>query len=119
MTSGGAAPALAGGLQALRGIERGQWELRERGANTVPRRICVEDPAQLLQVQHPGAACRRFVVMDAARRVVITYQCVDHGAGRTDLRVETSRLVQINAQGISDSAPFSMSLEGRRVGDCE
>lgn len=119
MTSGGRAPANTGGLRALNGIERGEWELRERGTRSTPRRICLEDPAQLLQVQHPGASCRRYVVTDAANRAVVTYHCSDRGAGRTDLRVETSRLVQIDAQGVSDSAPFSMSLEGRRVGNCE
>lgn len=118
MAPGGQPPARKGGLQALSGIERGTWELRERGTRSVPRRICIGDPAQLIQVQHPGANCRRFVVTDAANHAVVTYQCTDQGTGRTDLRVETPRLVQINAQGVADSAPFSLSLEARRTGEC-
>lgn len=119
MTPGGAAPQRAGALKALSAVEKGKWELRERGVKAPPRYVCVRDPAQLLQVQHPEATCRRYVVTDAANRSIVTYQCTDHGAGRSDLRVETSRLVQIDAQGVSNGAPFSMSIEARRVGDCE
>jgi hypothetical protein len=49
---------------------------------------------------------------------VVSYQCIGAGKGRTDIRVETPRLVQIDAQGIADGAPFALSLEGRRTGDC-
>ena len=118
MSPGGPAPVRAPGLMALSGLEPGQWELREHGSKAPPRRICIGDPAQLLQVQHPGATCRLFVVTDAANHAVVTYQCTDSGAGRTDLRVETSRLIQIDAQGVADSAPFSLSLEGRKTGEC-
>jgi hypothetical protein len=118
MAPGGVAPVRAGGLKALSGLETGQWELRDRGSHAPARRICLGDPAQLLQIQHPGANCRRFVVSDDAEHAVVTYQCNDAGNGRTDLRVETSRLVQINAQGVADSAPFVLSLEGRRTGEC-
>jgi hypothetical protein len=120
MAPAGPAPAAPrAGLMALGGLERGQWELREKGSHVPPRRICIGDPAQLLQVQHPGASCRRFVVMDAANHAIVTYQCTDTGAGRTDLRVETPRLVQIDAQGVADSAPFSIALEGRKTGECK
>jgi len=119
MTQGGAAPSAP--VTALRQLEKGQWELRERGASRsqAPReRICVGDPSQLLQVQHKAGGCSRFVVADTADHAVITYQCPSRGNGRTDLRVETPRLVQIDSQGVSDGAPFALSLEGRRTGDC-
>jgi hypothetical protein len=32
--------------------------------------------------------------------------------------VETPRLVQIQSQGVADSAPFSFTIEARRTGDC-
>lgn len=118
MSPGAPAPVRAGGLKALHGIDAGQWELRERGSHGPARRICLGDPAQLLQIQHPGLNCQRFVVSDEAQRAVVTYQCTDAGNGRTDLRVETSRLIQISAQGIASKAPFSLSIEGRRTGDC-
>lgn len=119
VSPGGAAPS-APRMSALRQLERGQWELRERGARptTAPKRICVGDPAQLLQVQHKDGGCSRFVVADTQERAVVTYQCNGRGNGRTDLRVETPRLVQIDSQGVADGAPFAVSIEGRRTGDC-
>ncbi|MBB6123761.1 DUF3617 domain-containing protein [Sphingobium subterraneum] len=120
MAPGGSAPKAAGML-ALHGLEKGQWELRERGRTPPerqPRKVCVGDPAQLMQVGHPRASCSRFVVADEASRAAVTYQCNGAGSGRTDLRVETSRLVQIDAQGVANGAPFSLALEGRRVGNC-
>lgn len=117
MAPGGQVSA-RGPLLALKGLEHGQWELRERGSAGPARRICVGDPIQLLQPQHPGGQCRRFVVTDAQNRAVVTYQCSDAGSGRTDLRVETSRLVQIDAQGVADSEPFAVMYEARRTGEC-
>lgn len=122
MQQGGRPPVLPGGpnVAALRGLEPGQWELRERGDDPhgEPRRICVGDPVQLLQPRHSRAACRRFVIDDSARHAVVTYECDGSGSGRTDLRVETPRLVQIDSQGVSSGAPFAVTIEGRRTGDC-
>lgn len=119
VSPGGAAPS-APRMSALRQLEKGQWELRERGARptSAPKRICVGDPSQLLQVQHKDGGCSRFVVADTEERAVVTYQCNGRGNGRTDLRVETPRLVQIDSQGVADGAPFALSIEGRRTGDC-
>ncbi len=106
-------------LMALAGLERGLWELRERDVRGAPAtRQCVRYPSQLVQARHPGARCRYFVIADRPGRAILSYQCENAGTGRTDLRVETPRLVQIESQGIAEGAPFSVSLEGRRVGDC-
>lgn len=122
MQQGGRLPAVSagGGVTALRGLEPGQWELRERGedSRSEPRRICVGDPVQLLQPKHSRAVCRRFVIDDSARHAVVTYECDGSGSGRTDLRVETPRLVQIDSQGVSSGAPFAVTIEGRRTGAC-
>ena len=121
MSPSGTAPK-APNVNALRGLERGQWELRERGVEArsrKPRRICLDDPSRLLQLRHNNGDCRRYVVDDSADHAVVTYECKGAGTGRTDLRVETPRLVQIDSQGIADGAPFSMSIEGRRTGDCQ
>ena len=121
MSPSGKAPA-PDKVAALNSLEKGQWELRERGDTPTPKskpqRICIGEPSQLLHPLHSGANCHRFVVSDEAKHTVITYECNGHGSGRTDLRVETPRLVQIVAQGIANGAPFSVSMEGRRTGDC-
>jgi hypothetical protein len=49
----------------------------------------------------------------------VTYDCAQAGQGRTALRVETARLVQIDSQGVSGGTPFAMTLEARRVGACK
>ena len=41
-----------------------------------------------------------------------------NGYGRTNLRREISRLVQIESQGIVDGLPFQFAAEARRVGAC-
>jgi len=119
MSPNGKPPAAS--MTALRQLEKGQWELRDRGArrDDPPRqRICVGDPSQLLRAGHSGQGCDQFVVADQADRAVVTYQCRGKGNRRTDLRVETPRLVQIQSQGVTDGAPFAEQLEARRIGDC-
>lgn len=105
-------------LEALSGLEQGEWELKEHGGASAPRRLCIGDAAQLLQPHHPGRQCKRFVLENSAQRVAVTYDCARAGQGRTALRVETARLVQIDSQGVSGGAPFAMTIEGRRVGAC-
>lgn len=104
--------------QALRALEAGEWELHGRGEGAATRKLCVSDLRQLLQVQHGRALCRAFMISDSSNAVTVTYDCAAGGNGRTDLRVETTRLVQIQSQGIADGAPFAFAAEGRRVGDC-
>jgi hypothetical protein len=48
----------------------------------------------------------------------VQYTCRGRGYGRTHIRRETSRLVQIDTQGIADGRPFAFAAEARRVGDC-
>ncbi len=105
-------------LAALRGVELGQWELRERASDDEPRRICLSHASQLLQLRHFNQSCKRFVVSDSARAATVTYDCAGGGSGRSDVRVETPRLVQIRSQGIAGGAPFSYDVEGRHVGAC-
>lgn len=99
-------------------LEAGEWELRGRGEDAGLRRLCVTDRRQLLQIQHPRHNCKTFVVSDSAAMLIVTYECGAGGGGRTELRTETPRLVQIHSQGVAGGAPFSFALEGRRVGDC-
>lgn len=112
------APAQAPGLPALGAIERGLWELRERGSSAAPRKICVADPSTLIQIRHGSTACSRFVIDSKPDRATVHYTCPGAGHGRTTIRVETSRLIQIDSQGIADDSPFNFSYEGRRTGAC-
>jgi hypothetical protein len=103
----------------LEQIQSGQWELRSiDAAQDAPTRLCLGEVRQLLQPHHPGALCRQFVSESGPDKVTVTYDCGARGQGRTALRVETPRLVQIDSQGVSDGRPFALRLEGRHVGAC-
>ncbi len=117
--SAAAVVAQSDSFAALTSLERGEWELTGRGNTATPRRLCLGDVAQLLQPNHPGRQCKRFVVENSASNVAVTYDCAQAGQGRTALRVETARLVQIDSQGVSGGLPFALNLEGRHVGTCK
>lgn len=117
-TAAWAEPARAPAPQALQRLETGEWELHDRDGGAETRKLCVSDLRQLLQVQHGQELCRSFTVSDSAHAATVTYDCAAAGNGRTDLRVETTRLVQIRSQGIAQGAPFAFAAEGRRIGDC-
>jgi hypothetical protein len=105
-------------LAALARLEPGQWELHSRDPANPSFRLCVKDLSDLLQVRHIGKSCSHFVVEDKPMRASVTYACPKAGHGRTDLRVETSRLIQLSSQGVADGLPFALNLEGRRTGEC-
>lgn len=105
-------------LGMLDQIEKGRWELRIRDKGGGVERLCLGDPRRLIQLRHPAANCERLVVNDGASEVTVQYTCRGQGYGRTYIRLESSRLVQIESQGIADGLPFSFAAEGRRVGDC-
>lgn len=106
-------------LALLTQLERGTWQLVERGSTRPPRAICLGDARALLQPQHPQATCSRFIVSDTAEAVTVSYDCGAAGNGRTTIRRETNRLVQVETQGIARGSPFSMTLEARRTGTCQ
>lgn len=110
-------PANAPTLAAISGLEPGQWQLRssEGGAS---RSVCVSDTRTLLQTEHAGVACNRFVIANDPRQATVHYTCPGAGHGRTTIRVETPRLIQIDTQGVSRNEPFAVRLEGRRTGAC-
>jgi hypothetical protein len=111
-------PAQAPAITALALLQPGQWALRSRGDASETRSLCVRDPLALLQVRHTANACSRFVIANNARDTTVHYTCPGSGHGRTSIRVETSKLVQIQSQGIADNEPFSLQFEGRRIGEC-
>lgn len=104
-------------LAMLDQLEKGRWELRIRDDASV-QRLCINDPRRLIQLRHPTASCERLIVDDDATQVTVQYTCRGQGYGRTHIRRESSRLVQIDSQGIAEGLPFSFAAEARRVGDC-
>lgn len=113
------ATAQAPSLAMLGTLERGQWQLHDREDADAPvRNLCLGDARLLLQLRHERAQCSRYVIEDGERSVTVHYTCPGQGHGRTTIRKETSRLVQIDTQGIASGAPFSIAYEARRVGPC-
>jgi hypothetical protein len=106
-----------GALGMLDQLEPGRWELRFRDAPGAER-LCLRDGRGLIQLRHPQEQCERFVVNDDANDVTIQYTCRGRGYGRTHVRRESGRLVQIETQGIAEGLPFNFAAEARRVGDC-
>ncbi len=103
---------------ALRVLEPGQWALRSPDSSAPPRTLCISDPRVLLQLRHGGGSCSKYLITNDAAQVVVHYACAGQGNGRTTVRVETPRVVQIESQGIEGKQPFDLAYEGRRVGEC-
>lgn len=106
-------PAMA----MLSELERGSWQIRNR-ANGAVRSVCLGDARQFIQLRHPRTECSRYVITDTREEVTVHYTCTAQGHGRTTIRRETNRLVQIDTQGIVSNAPFSDAFEARRTGPC-
>src|SRR5690606_695953 len=87
-------------LQMLDGLAKGSWSLRIRDGGTKP--LCLRDGRELLQLQHTERGCRRVVLNDNVGSVTVQYTCPGNGYGRTTVRRESQRLVQIQTQGIQD-----------------
>ncbi|PZQ21623.1 MAG: hypothetical protein DI569_11340 [Sphingopyxis macrogoltabida] len=113
-----AVPAQAPSLTMLDGLEKGSWQLRERGKDGVLQTLCLGDGRRLIQVHHPRSNCSRYVIDDTPASVTVHYTCPGAGHGRTTIRNETNRLVQIDTQGIAEGRPFSQAIEARRTGGC-
>lgn len=112
-----AAPALSQDSAMLARLEAGRWELR--GANNAPiGALCLGNPMQLTQPYHRGQNCTRDVIAADARSMTVSYSCPGVGRGRTQIRFETPRLIQIDSQGLDRGAPFAVRAEARRVGPC-
>jgi len=106
------------GAQAmLARLEAGQWELRGAGNSRIAS-ICLGNPILLTQPQHGAAPCSRDVVAADAGSMTVNYSCPGIGRGRTTLRFETPRLIQIESQGLDHGAPFALRAQARRVGAC-
>jgi hypothetical protein len=101
-------------VTSLATLDRGEWELRPRSG--APERVCLRDGRQLIQLRHPRQVCESVIVTDEPHDVTVQYTCRGNGYGRTHIRPETDRLVQIDTQGIVDGLPFNFEAEARWVG---
>ena len=116
-----AGPALATvsvDIAALSGLERGRWEVRDLDSGEARPGLCLGDPAQLVQLEHPGSVCPSEVVENARGAATVQYSCSGRGFGHTHVRVETPRLIRIETQGLNNGRPFSRRFEAKRAGRC-
>lgn len=118
LTSTSLALANANDLALLHTLERGQWSFRATGAEAPMTKICLGNPELLTQIQHSGVACDRYVVRSTVNSVTVSYTCKGQGQGLTTIRKESNRIIHIQSQGIHNNAPFSFSVEGRKIGPC-
>ena len=105
-------------LALLDQLDRGLWEVRSRDGTGTAYPLCLDNGRALLQLRHPTANCDRLIVTDQPALVTVQYTCRGQGYGRTTIRRETDRLVQIETQGIAQGLPFDFLAEARRIGDC-
>ncbi len=68
-----AVPAQAPTLAMLDRLEKGSWQLRERGKDAVLQTVCLGDARRLIQVYHPRATCSRYVIEDTPTSVTVHY----------------------------------------------
>lgn len=105
-------------LGMLDQIEPGRWEIRLRDGTRRTYPICIDNGRKLIQLRHEALNCDRLVIDDRADQVTVQYTCRGRGYGRTSIRRETGRLVQIQTQGIAEGLPFEFAAEARRTGEC-
>ena len=105
------------GHPMLTRLEAGQWELRGSG-NARITAICLGNPILLTQPRHGASPCTRDVVAADSDSMTVNYSCPGLGRGRTTIRFETPRLVQIDSQGLDHGMPFALRAEARRTGPC-
>ena len=103
----------------LSSVQAGRWQLQDLdNRDATPRRICIANPQELLQVEHAGAACSRMVVSADAKRMTVHYTCAGEGFGQTNVRFVSANVVRIDTQGIAGGRPFNYRFDARRVGGC-
>lgn len=99
-------------------VDGGNWELRVRGAEAKVEKICIDGGRRLIQLRHQNLRCEQVTIADLPTEVTVQYSCGKQGYGRTHIRRETSGLLQIDSQGITNGFPFAFAAEARRAGDC-
>lgn len=99
-------------------LEKGRWNLTERGAKAPMRSVCVGNMRELIRPEHRADRCTQHLLDQRANRVSFHYRCEGTGHGHTNILRETNRLVQIETQGFYKGRPFDRQIEARRIGAC-
>lgn len=105
-------------LALLDRLERGGWSLTYRSDEAGTGKVCVATGRELIQLRHSRLNCRSVIVEDTPHAVTVQYSCPGAGYGRTHIRRESDRLVQIDTQGIENGLPFAFAAEARWSGAC-
>lgn len=95
----------------------GEWEIGKTAAGR-GERLCLPDPALLMQWEHRGRACNRTILNSPGDRAEVQYSCAAGGFGTSRVEVLTPRSVKVSTQGIKDGLPFNYIVHARRVGNC-
>ena len=95
----------------------GQWEIGKT-AGGGGEKICLPDPAMLMQWEHRAKQCTRTIVTSSLDNAEVHYTCVGGGFGTSRVDVLTPRSIKVATQGIADGLPFGYVLHARRVGAC-
>ena len=95
----------------------GEWEISNTPGGR-GEKICLPDPATLMQWEHRGKQCTRTIGPSSLDRAEVHYTCVGGGFGTSRVRVLTPRSVRIETQGIAAGLPFAYMIHARRVGAC-
>src|SRR3546814_10530582 len=66
-----AAPAQAPSLAMLDRLEKGRWQLTERGTQNALHSLCLGDAQRMIQIRHPRSGCSRFVIEDKPNSVTV------------------------------------------------
>lgn len=111
------ATAQAPSLAMLDGLDRGLWEVRYRTIDET-RKVCLKTGRELIQLRHPGPRCAWTVIGDSPAEVTVHYSCPGKGYGQTNIRRETTTLVQIGGNATVGRKVYNVSAEARRVGSC-
>ena len=109
---------LVGGASLPRAMAGpGEWEIGT-SASGRGERVCLMDPAMLMQWEHRGKPCRQTILATTVDRAEVQYSCPGGGFGTSRVEVLTPRSIRIATQGISGGLPFGYMIHARRVGDC-
>lgn len=105
----------AGLPQAMVGA--GEWEIGKT-ASARGERICLLDPAMLMQWEHRAKQCTRTILTTSLDRAEVQYACVSGDFGTSRVQVLTPRSIKVSTQGIAEGLPFSYVIHARRIGNC-
>lgn len=96
----------------------GEWEV-SKSATGGGERVCLSDPAILMQWEHRTEQCDRDILSSSPDRAEVHYSCPGGGFGTSHVESLTPRSVRVDSQGIADRYPFALTIYAHRVGPCD